>query len=124
MGTGGSMAPQGGGLCVPQTALEKLTQTTNAYYNPSIPNLKVDTCAQNEKCVPEDKVKNPGHCYDACMTSKNTVLLGGNDKSYSFGACTPPYVISERRLLLTFTPTTNGAASRTGGGAVRTAESR
>jgi hypothetical protein len=99
----------GGGLCVPKTALDELSQPANPYYNPSIPNLKQDSCAQNEKCVPEDKVKDPGHCYDKCTTSPSTQLSVGNQPSFAFGACTPPFVIYD-------VAQTIGLSISTGGG--------
>lgn len=85
--------PNGGGSCVPETALTKLTDSTNAYYNPSITGLKQDNCATGEKCVPTKKVADPGYCFPKCTTSTVTVTIGGGGADYMFGACSPAYVV-------------------------------
>lgn len=84
--------PQGGGLCVPETALTGLTNQAHPYYNPSIPNLKKGTCDTGEKCVPVQKAKDPGHCFVKCTTSQFTQSVGVLP-DYKFGACSPKYVI-------------------------------
>lgn len=85
--------PVGGGLCLPGGLLTALTDKSNAYYNPSIPGLKQDNCANGEKCVPEKKVADPGYCFPRCTTSDFTVTAGGGDPTYRAGTCDPAYVI-------------------------------
>jgi hypothetical protein len=80
----------GGGLCVPEGVVNKLSDKTSPLYNPAIPGLMQDNCAMGEKCVPALKAANPGYCSTHCTTSDTLRQIG---KDFSAGACTPEYVI-------------------------------
>jgi hypothetical protein len=87
-GDGGTQPYMGGGLCVPGSVVDKLSDMTSPLYNPAIPGLKQDNCAMGEKCVPALKAANPGYCSEKCTTSMTLASIG-----YKNGACTPLYVI-------------------------------
>jgi hypothetical protein len=82
---------KGGGLCVPESVVNKLSDKANPLYNPAIPGLLQDNCATGEKCVPALKAANPGYCSVHCTTSDT--LRSINKDQFGPGACTPQYVI-------------------------------
>jgi hypothetical protein len=97
---------KGGGLCVPQSTISKLSVECldnpapatpaqcvkrNPLYNPAIPGLRQDNCADGERCVPAKKAQNPGYCSKKCDTA--TQLRQIDMTVYKPGACTPQYVI-------------------------------
>jgi hypothetical protein len=71
--------------------ITKLSDKTNPLYNPAIPGLLQDNCADGEKCVPALKAADPGYCSAHCTTADS--LRSINKDLYSPGACTPQYVI-------------------------------
>jgi hypothetical protein len=87
----GSDQPQGGGLCVPENVLGRLSDTTSPLYNPLVAELHQDNCAAGEKCVPAQKAADPTSCLRHCSTA--TMLTQINPAVFGNGACVPAYVV-------------------------------
>jgi hypothetical protein len=68
--------------------VNSLSDPKNPLYNPAIPLLHQDNCADGEKCVPAAKAADPGHCSVHCSTVSALAGFG-----YPQGACTPKFVI-------------------------------
>jgi hypothetical protein len=78
----------GGGVCMPEAMVNFLSNPNNLLYDPLIPDLKQDSCAMGEKCVPKRKAGDPRFCASPCTTSMALVGIG-----YSRGACVPTFAV-------------------------------
>ena len=76
----------GGGLCVPEAMVMNHSNPNNPLYNPLVADLKQDSCAMGEKCVPKAKAEDPRHCAAPCKTAQALANLG-----YPDGACMAAY---------------------------------